>query len=311
MKQQIIRSMQHSLDPAKVAQKYVDEVRTELKSLAQQLRVVGFVASDDLPSITYANATQQKFTDVGIAFDLQRIARLDLEDAIIRVNEDPEIHGQFVYLPVFNNEQDVILRNLVDFRKDIEGGSQYWTRKLYSNDRLAEDDDHTRKALLPCTPLAIIKMLTEAGIYRVNVDLPMSNKVVTVFNRSEVVGRPLAAMLSNDGARVYSFDINGPLEFYAGRPAEIEITRQEALAQSDIVITGVPSETFQKVSATEIKNDTACLNFSFYANFDEDMSTHAGIYIPRIGPVTVAMCMRNTLRLYKNFHQSKTHDQPG
>jgi methylenetetrahydrofolate dehydrogenase (NADP+)/methenyltetrahydrofolate cyclohydrolase len=295
--------MQHSLDPAKVAQKYLDEVKIELESLGEQLRVVGFVASDDLPSITYANATQQKFTDAGIAYELRRIARLDLEEAIVEINEDPEIHGLFVYLPVFNNEQDVILRNLVDFRKDIEGGGQYWTRKLYDNDRLAADDNQTKKALLPCTPLAIIKMLTEAGIYLADVDLPISDKIVTVFNRSEVVGRPLAAMLSNDGAQVYSFDINGPLEFNGGKPAEVEITRQQALAQSDIVITGVPSENFQKVSATELRKDAVCLNFSFYINFDEDMSTHAGIYIPRIGPVTVAMCMRNTLRLYKNFHQ--------
>jgi len=301
--------MQHSLDPAKVAQKYLDEVRNELRSLAGSIRVVGFVANEDLPSVTYANATQQKFTDVGIAYELRHVARLDLEEAIIEVNENPEIHGLFVYLPVFNNEHDVILRNLVDYRKDIEGGCHYWTRKLYDNDRLAADDDQTKKALLPCTPLAIIKMLTEAGVYLADVDLPMSDKIVTVFNRSEVVGRPLAAMLSNDGARVYSFDINGPLEFNRGRPAEVGITRQQALSQSDIVITGVPSESFQKVSAAEIRTDAVCLNFSFYSNFEEDMSTHAGIFIPRVGPVTVAMCMRNTLRLYKNFHQNQNQNQ--
>jgi 5,10-methylene-tetrahydrofolate dehydrogenase/methenyl tetrahydrofolate cyclohydrolase len=304
--------MQQSLDPAKVAQKYLDEVRIEIKNLTEQISVVGFVANDDLPSVTYANATQQKFTDAGIAYDLRRIARLDLEEAITEVNEDPKIHGLFVYLPVFNNEQDVILRNLVDFRKDIEGGGHYWTRKLYDNDRLADDDDddQTRKALLPCTPLAIIKMLTEAQVYLADVDLPMSDKTVTIFNRSEVVGRPLAAMLSNDGARVYSFDINGPLEFDRGRPAEVEISRQQAIARSDIVITGVPSESFQKVSAAEIRKDTVCLNFSFYANFEEDISTRTGIFIPRVGPVTVAMCMRNTLRLYQNFHQGQTHDHP-
>lgn len=300
--------MQRSLDPAKVAQKYLDEVRNGLESLTETLSVVGFVTSDDLPSLTYANATQQKFTDVGIAYELRRIARLDLEDAIIEVNENSDIHGLFVYLPVFNNEQDVILRNLVDYRKDIEGGGQYWTRKLYDNDRFAAADDQTKKALLPCTPLAIIKMLTEAGVYLANTELPVSDRIVTIFNRSEVVGRPLAAMLSNDGARVFSFDINGPLEFNDGKPAEIDITRHHALAQSDIVITGVPSENFQKVSAAEIKKDAACLNFSFYSNFEEDISTRTGIFIPRIGPLTVAMCMRNTLRLYKNFHQSQTRD---
>jgi methylenetetrahydrofolate dehydrogenase (NADP+)/methenyltetrahydrofolate cyclohydrolase len=295
--------MQQSLDPAIIAQKYVEQIISDLQDLPEKLQVVGFVANDDLPSMSYAKATRQKFTNVGIGYELRKIQRLDLEEAIIAVNEDTSIHGLFVYLPVFNNEQDVILRNLVDYRKDIEGGSQHWTRKLYNNDRFADDSDPTRKALLPCTPLAIIKMLTEAGVYKEDIELPISDKIVTIFNRSEVVGRPLAAMMSNDGAKVFSFDINGPLEFNAGRPSEIEISREEALALSDIVITGVPSEHFRKVNGSEIKSDAVCLNFSFYPNFTDDIAEHSRIFIPRVGPVTVAMCMRNTLRLYENFHR--------
>ncbi len=300
--QKAISPMQHSLDPAMIAQKYADEVKSELRSLTETLKVVGFVASHDLPSLTYANATQQKFSDIGIDYELRRIQRLDLEEAILEVNNSANIHGIFVYLPVFNNEQDVILRNLVDFRKDIEGGGQHWTSKLYNNDRWADGNDQTRKALLPCTPLAIIKMLTEAGVYRDDIDMPLSNNIVTIFNRSEVVGRPLAAMLSNDGARVFSFDINGPLEFNAGQPSEIEIKREEALARSDIVITGVPSESFEKVAGNEVKKHAVCLNFSFCPNFEDDITSRARIFIPKLGPVTVAMCMRNTLRLYRNFH---------
>ena len=44
----------------------------------------------------------------------------------------------------------------------------------------------------------------------------MEGKVVTVINRSEIVGRPLAAMLSNDGATVYSVDINSIYRFEPG-----------------------------------------------------------------------------------------------
>lgn len=50
--------------------------------------------------------------------------------------------------------------------------------------------------------------------------LPYGNRlhgrVITVINRSEVVGRPLAALLANDGAKVFSVDINDVQEFHRG-----------------------------------------------------------------------------------------------
>jgi len=45
----------------------------------------------------------------------------------------------------------------------------------------------------------------------------LEGKIVTVINRSEIVGRPLAAMLANDGAEVYSVDINSIYKFSGGR----------------------------------------------------------------------------------------------
>ena len=84
----------------------------------------------------------------------------------------------------------------------------------------------TVKSIIPCTPLAIVKCLEFVGIY--NKILPYGDraygKIITVINRyahlkkaevfflrnffrSEVVGRPLAALLANDGARVLSVDI--------------------------------------------------------------------------------------------------------
>ena len=296
-----------NLDPAVVAEKYVSEIKDEVFALGESIRVVGFIATEDTPSVSYARATRQKFTEVGITYDLVQVERLDLEQAIMEANADDGVHGVFIYFPVFHSQQDSYLRNLVDYRKDIEAGSHYWVRKLYANDRFAIAGDTTRKALLPCTPLAIIKMLTEVGVYRENVARPVEGKRVTIFNRSEVNGRPLAVMMSNDGARVYSFDINGPLLFENAKPYEVHINRAEALAESDIVITGVPHASFEKIRKEEIRPGTVCVNFSTWPNFTDDVADHTDIYIPKIGPMTVAMCMRNTLRLYRNFHLER-HD---
>lgn len=302
MKTESYSSRSIDLDPVSVAEDYIDLIKEELEAFPLDIGVVGFIASDDLPSLTYAKATKQKFEQVGIRYDLKSVKRLDLESEIILANNDPKVHGIFIYFPIFNNEQDVYLRNMVDYRKDIEAGSLYWTRKLYANDRLAESGTEDKKAVIPCTPLAIVKMLTAAGVYATDVEKPIAGKVVSIFNRSEVIGRPLAVMMSNDGAKVYSFDINGPLLFEDATPSEIDIKRADALSQSDIVITGVPHQNFKKISANEVKPGTVCVNFSTLANFSDDIATHTDIYIPRIGPMTVAMCIRNTLRLCKNFH---------
>lgn len=296
--------MELNLNPNLLASRYIEQTKTQLDAMQGKIQVVGLIAGDDKPSIAYARATQQKFDDIGIRYDLRNVPRLELESHILEINEDPNIHGVFIYFPIFNNQQDDYLRNLVDFRKDIEAGSTYWTRKLYKNDRLAIRGDHDKKALLPCTPLAIVKMLTEIGVYEMRKPMPLENKTTTIFNRSEVIGRPLAVMMSNDGSRVYSFDVNGPMVFEAAVASETNISRADALAQSDIIITGVPSDRFDKIYAAEIKPGTVCVNFSSFQNFADDINTHTDIYIPRVGPMTVAMCMRNTLRLYENFHQA-------
>lgn len=44
----------------------------------------------------------------------------------------------------------------------------------------------------------------------------ISGRVITIINRSEVVGRPLAALLANDGAKVFSVDIENVQEFHRG-----------------------------------------------------------------------------------------------
>ena len=74
------------------------------------------------------------------------------------------------------------------------------------------------KSILPCTPLAMVKILEYLGVY--NTILHYGNRLygkkVLIVNRSEIVGRPLAALLANDGATVYSVDINNIQQFTRG-----------------------------------------------------------------------------------------------
>jgi methylenetetrahydrofolate dehydrogenase (NADP+)/methenyltetrahydrofolate cyclohydrolase len=281
------------IDPTEVAASYRAELRTALAKLAEPLVLRGFLEASHRtgPSATYAEYTRRACDDVGVRFDLRHVARLDAESALAEANQDPGVHGIFVYYPIFGTQQDTYLRDRVAPEKDVEGLHSFWASCLYANRRYL-DAARTKKAVLPCTPLAIVKLLDAAQV-------PVAGRTVCVFNRSEVVGRPLAAMLANDGADVLSFDVDGAQRFRASGVEETRIDRATALARADVVITGVPSREFPLVQASEIKAGAACLNFSTVKNFAPDVVEKAAVWIPRVGPMTVTMALRNTLRLYQ------------
>ena len=125
---------------------------------------------------------------------------------------------------------------------------------------------------MPCTPLAIIKILEYLRVY--NTILPYGNRLfghsITVVNRSEVVGRPLAALLANDGACVYSVDVTGVQQFTRGEGIKERRHKvvdkegwglKDCVPLSDVVITGVPGNSFN--FPTELLREGAvCINFS-------------------------------------------------
>lgn len=142
---------------------------------------------------------------------------------------------------------------------------------MYQNVRFL-DPEQTQKSILPCTPLAVIKILEYLHIY--NTILPYGNRLyghtICVVNRSEVVGRPLAALLANDGACVYSVDVTGVQQFTRGegiRKKKHEIVDkegwglEECVPLCDVVVTGVPSAQY-KFPTHLLREGAVCINFS-------------------------------------------------
>lgn len=297
------------LDPAAVAETFRREIRAELASLSEPLFLVGVLAADHGPSFTYAEYTRKACEDVGVRFEIRHATRLTAEEAIRAANADPSVHGIMVYYPIFGTEQDAYLRDTVDPSKDIEGLHTFWARCLYGNLRFL-DAAKTKKAILPCTPLAVLKLVEAAGFFGAG-ERPLEGRNVCIFNRSEVVGRPLASMMAHDGARVTSFDIDGPLLFLPSASGgmhevkETTVDRATALREADIVVTGVPSREFPHVRAAEIREGALCINFSTFKNFSDDILSKAKVFVPRVGPMTVTMAIRNSLRLYKNMQAGR------
>jgi methylenetetrahydrofolate dehydrogenase (NAD+) len=104
---------------------------------------------------------------------------------------------------------------------------------------------------------------------------------------SEVVGRPLAALLANDGARVFSVDIDS-IQEYTKRPVSnmadskarryhprhivhpSALTLADCLGQSDVVVSAVPDPKY-KIKTEALKDGCLCLNISAEKNFEKDV----------------------------------------
>ena len=270
------------------------------KNYRQKPRILGILAQNagDAASRVYAETLQKACLDIGFDLGLVQNKLAHIKDRIEEANNDSLIHGIFVFYPIFRDRRDKEIKELIAPTKDIEGLSSFWSEKLYLNERYM-DEDKKKKAILPCTSLGILKILAYVDYLDERAGKTFAGKKITIFNRSDVVGRPLAYMLKNDGATVYSFDIEGGVVMRKDGK-EVPISREEALRKSDIIITGVPSRAFEKIRGEEIKGDTTCLNFSFIQNFEESAKEKAGVYVPRVGPMTIAMCVRNAIRLYEN-----------
>jgi methylenetetrahydrofolate dehydrogenase (NAD+) len=207
----------------------------------------------------------------GFRYILLEVDKEQVEETLIAANVDQAIDGIIVYYPIFNNRQDQYLQQIVDVSKDVEGLSHRYIFNMYQNIRFL-DDAQAQKSILPCTPLAVIKILEYLRIY--NTILPYGNRLfghtICVVNRSEVVGRPLAALLANDGACVYSVDVTGIQKFTRGegiRKRKHEVEDMEGwglhncLPFCDVVISGVPGEKYRFPSHL-LREGAVCVNFS-------------------------------------------------
>ncbi|OBW65679.1 MAG: DUF431-domain-containing protein [Aureobasidium pullulans] len=304
---------------ANIAKKLQAEVADGLAKLDRKPHLVGFLANKDPAARMYADWTGKTCIDNGFAFTLRECEREELEEAIRDANADDTVDGILVYYPVFNSSRDRTIQYIVDMHKDVEGLSPKLINNMYQNIRFLDPPHNTQKSILPCTPLAMIKILEYLNIYNTILDYGkrLWGRRITVINRSEVVGRPLAALLANDGAEVYSVDVTGVQRFSRGQglrnqqhvvEEKPDMTMEDCLAISDVVISGVPGDKF-KVPVEKIRDGAVCINFSSEKkeNGEADMTTrhkqnftpavkeHASIYVPAVGKVTIMILLRNLL----------------
>jgi len=311
-----------------VFRKEIQDSVARLKAKGITPLLVGFLANGDIAAKKYAEWTGKACEADGISFEVREVDKMDLENALQAATRDPLVHGIMIYYPCFGaapsfygGNMDDYLRDSVPIEKDVEGLCHTYRHNLYHNIRFIDSESTrygggisrpieaqqtgTKKSLLPCTPLAIIKLMEYLKVYDEQLPIGdrMKGKSVVVINRSEIVGRPLAAMLANDGADVYSVDLNGVYLMRRGKMLEVDDTQESLVRKAAVIVTGVPTKDYRLPTAW-VAPGAVVVNVSHFKNVDEEelLKVPGVRYVPLVGKVTVAMLERNLIRLIDNFH---------
>jgi methylenetetrahydrofolate dehydrogenase (NADP+)/methenyltetrahydrofolate cyclohydrolase len=147
------------------------------------------LVGDDPASAVYVRNKDRAAASAGIAARTIRLpadtAQAALLAQVAALNADPEVDGILVQLPLPRHLDARAIIAAIDPAKDVDG------LHPVNAGRLADGDP----ALVPCTPLGVMKLLAAAGI-------GLGGARALVLGRSNLVGRPVAALLLNADATV-------------------------------------------------------------------------------------------------------------
>ncbi len=189
--------MPHILDGIKTAQKLKDQLKIEIENIKSNFnRVPGLAViqvGNVAASSVYVKAKTKAAKEVGINvidYHLEdSINQKELQDLIYQLNDNDEVDGILVQLPLPKsfNEQE-ILDSIIP-TKDADGFHPVNVGKL----SISKKNDEN--LLIPCTPFGCLLLLKE-----LNVDLVGKNAVV--IGRSNIVGKPMAQLLLKESCTV-------------------------------------------------------------------------------------------------------------
>jgi methylenetetrahydrofolate dehydrogenase (NADP+)/methenyltetrahydrofolate cyclohydrolase len=215
------------------------------------------------------NATHLKFDD--------DVTESELIDSIHKINGDNDIDGVIVQLPLPNHISVANISESIDPKKDVDGFHPINLGYLLRGES---------KGFVPCTPLGCLHILK-------HYDLKLESEHIVIIGRSNIVGRPLASLLTNNNSTVtlcHSYTKN----------------LQEITLSAKIVISAIGQPRllnksyFQKGAAIIDVGINKADNGKFVGDVDfHDVINKVSLITPvpgGVGPMTVAYLMSN---LYK------------
>jgi methylenetetrahydrofolate dehydrogenase (NADP+) / methenyltetrahydrofolate cyclohydrolase len=278
--------MAQLIDGKVVAARVRAEVKAEVEKLkAERGLVPGLTVvrvGEDPASKIYVNGKKKAAEEVGFnSWELHpddKITQDELLSLVDKLNKDPAVHGILVQLPLPKHIDAERIISAVKPEKDVDGFHPMNAGKLSLG----------KPALRPCTPYGVMRLLQEVGC-------DPSGKRAVVVGRSNIVGKPMALMLlaadatvtvchrkSNLAAEVANADI---VVAAVGVP---ELIKGEWIKPGAVVI----DVGMNRMPDGKLKGDV---------EFDK-AKERASFITPvpgGVGPMTIAMLMRNTLEAAK------------
>ncbi len=270
-----------------------DEIRqnlkTEVEALAEQGCVPGLavvLVGEDPASQVYVRNKAKACEDLGYYSEVHRLeadtSEEDLLALVNKLNEQENINGILVQLPLPGHIEEKAIINAISPEKDVDGFHPVNVGNLVIGD----------DSLLPCTPAGVIELIKRTG-------LEMSGKHAVVIGRSNIVGKPVSLLLQRENATV---------TMCHSRTANMkELTRQ-----ADILVVAIGRANF--VDASYIKPGAVVIDVGMNrletgklaGDVDfESASAVSGPITPvpgGVGPMTITMLMKNTLVAAKRAH---------
>jgi methylenetetrahydrofolate dehydrogenase (NADP+)/methenyltetrahydrofolate cyclohydrolase len=283
------------IDGNKIAATIVAELKSEVSALTGRKPCLALVRiGEDPASVSYVRKKDQTAAEIGISSRLilppPDITQEKLFALIDELNADPAVDGILVQSPMPKHIDELAVFRRLAPGKDVDG---LGTMNL---GKVAQDDD---TGFVSCTPAGIMELLARSGV-------DLKGKHVVVLGRSLLVGKPISllALQKKTGA-------NGTVTVCHSGTANLP-----ALArQADVLIAAIGRSEF--VTADMVKPGAVVIDVGINRVPDPTRKTGyrltGDVHFPSVsplasqitpvpggvGPMTVAMLMKNTLKAYR------------
>lgn len=271
-------------------------VKQELKIEAENLTKAGtkpglavVIVGDDSASKVYVANKEKACAELGIYSEKYALSADTTEDELLnlikKLNSDDKIHGILVQLPLPKHLDDKTIINNILPSKDVDAFHPTNVGRI-----MIGDFD-----FVPCTPAGIMELIHESGV-------EVGGKECVVIGRSNIVGKPMSMLLLHE---------NGTVTVCHSKTADLKAQTRRA----DILVAAVGIPKFVKadmvkpgavvidVGMDRDENGKLCGD----VDFDEVEKVASAITpVPGgVGPMTIAMLMRNTITAAKRAHENK------
>lgn len=281
------------LDGKKVSEDIKNEIAAEVAKMRERNEKVPHLAAvlvgNDGASLTYVGSKVKSCEKVGFESTLIKlpatISELELLKKIEELNQNADIDGFIVQLPLPKqiDEQKVLMA--IDPSKDVDGFHPENFGKMALD----------MSTFIPATPFGILELLE-----RYNVQT--AGKHTVVIGRSHIVGRPMSILMGRKG-----FPGNSTVTLTHSHTKNIS----QITTQADIIITALGVPNYLKaemvkddvvvidVGITRVADETTEKGYRIVGDVDfENVSKKASFITPvpgGVGPMTIAMLLKNTL----------------